>query len=355
LIISDLFIEFNSSHFMQLNPIFILLAFLLSSCARIDQHSSKKTFHQQVDSILTESKFNGLVLIAKSDSTVYAKTWGYADLEEKKPLKWENQFVIGSISKQITAVLVLEAVEQNLLDLKNPISTYLPELNAPWKDSITVHQLLTHTHGITALDTALAFQPGEQFQYSQLGYQLLAEILENVRGRSFQNLAQNLFAKHGLNHSFHPNDTSYKAFVKGYEMLENGQFEYQTNSLQNYAAAGSFISTARDLNRWNQLLHSGQLLKKESFERMQTPYATRAHPVFGTVEYGYGLLFAKGEAKYQIGALGYAPGFASALYFYPQSGYSLVVLENTARDLDDFKKTFQAHTSLMDLIKTLHE
>ncbi|MEZ5024468.1 MAG: hypothetical protein R2728_14665 [Chitinophagales bacterium] len=70
-------------------------------------------------------------------------------------------------------------------------------------------------------------------------------------------------------------------------------------------------------------------------------------------KYGYGLLFKDGEQDIEIGALGYAPGFVSACYFYPQTSISLVILENTAKELDDLKLTFKVHTEIMNLIKKL--
>lgn len=127
--------------------------------------------------------------------------------------------------------------------------------------------------------------------------------------------------------------------------------EYVTNSLSNYAAAGSFISNAEDLNRWNILLYSGKLVKTQTMKLMETRYATRNHPIFDHIEYGYGLLFKERENKIEIGALGYAPGFVSACYHYPQTGINLIVLENTARDLDHFKETFKVHIALMKLVK----
>ena len=84
---------------------------------------------------------------------------------------------------------------------------------------------------------------------------------------------------------------------------------------------------------------------------MKARYATRIHPIFETVEYGYGLLFKDGEQDIQIGALGYAPGFVSACYYYPQTGLNLVILGNTATNLNDFQKTFLVHTKIMELLK----
>lgn len=124
--------------------------------------------------------------------------------------------------------------------------------------------------------------------------------------------------------------------------------------MYNYAAAGSLISNAEDLDKWNKFLYSETLVKQGTLVLMKKRYATRIHPIFDTIEYGYGLLFKDGEQNLQIGVLGYGPGFVSACYFYPLSNMSLIVLENTANSLDDFKKTFKVHTEIMELIKNYY-
>ena len=247
--------------------------------------------------------------------------------------------------------MILREYEKGKIGLNDTIDKYLTEINQPWTKLVTIHQLLTHTHGIVDLDKPLEFEQGSQFHYSQLGYELLARILQKVTGKSFQNLSTELFDQYGLKNTFHPNNKAYKNLVKGYEESESGTLEYTENSLDNYVAAGSFISNVQDLKKWNQLLYSNNLVKKETLELMKTKYSTRVHPIFETVEYGYGLLFKDGEQNIQIGALGYAPGFVSACYYYPQTKINLVILENTANNLDDFKKTFIVHTEIMELIK----
>ena len=292
-----------------------------------------------------------MICLSIDSIPLYSKTVGYSDLESKTKIDFNDQFVIGSISKQITAVLILRAYEKGQIGLNDTIGKYLTDINQSWVKEVTIHQLLTHTHGITNLDAPLEFTPGTQFHYSQLGYELLAQILEKVTGERFKNLSTELFDQYGLKNTFHPENTAYKHLVKGYEENESGTLEITENSLYNYAAAGSFISNATDLSKWNQLLYSEKLVKKETLELMRTKYATRIHPIFETVAYGYGLLFNAGEQDIQIGALGYAPGFVSACYYYPQTNMNLVILQNTANDLDDFKKTFIVHTEIMELIR----
>lgn len=303
-----------------------------------------------IDSIIHQNNFNGVILITQDSSIVYNKAFGYSDLESKTKLKQGDQFVIGSISKQITAAMILREFEKGHLSLEDKIGQYLPEIDQSWAQEITIHQLLTHTHGIVDTEQQLAFEPGTQFSYSQLGYGLLSQILEKITGKSFEEISMELFEELELENTFHPENKRYQHLVKGYEESEDGQLEFATNSLRNYVAAGSFISNARDLQKWNVLLHSGKIVQPATLELMKTRYATRIHPIFDQIEYGYGLLFKDGESEKQIGAFGYAPGFVSASYYYPETGMNLIVLENTAKQLHDFSITFQTATTLMELI-----
>lgn len=333
--------------------VLILGIFIFAACKTTGKKDSDYygELKLKIDSIIVENNFNGVVLLTKDTAKIYSKAIGYSDLEQKTSIKINDQFVIGSISKQITAVLVLREYEKGKIVLEDKINQYLSEINQPWSKEVTIHQLLTHTHGIVDFDKPLEFKQGTRFHYSQIGYELLATILERVTAKTFKDLSTELFDQYKLENTFHPDNKAYKNLVSGYEANENGILKYCSNSLYNYAPAGSFISNAHDLNKWNQLLHSGKLVRKETLELMKTKYATRIHPIFDTVEYGYGLLFKDGEENIQIGALGYAPGFVSACYFYPHTNMNLIVLENTANDLDDFKKTFKVHTEIMELIK----
>lgn len=326
-----------------------LLVISLVSC----QNKNDEYVHLnlKLDSIVNHSDFNGVVLVSKDSTIIYKNTFGFSDLEQKTPLNSDDQFVIGSISKQITAALILRAVEKQNLKLTDTLNKYLTEIDQPWSKEVIIHQLLTHTHGITDLTEPTAFEVGSQFKYSQLGYELLAQVLEKVTKKSFRELSTDLFLKLGLKNTFHPDDKNYKNLVKGYVEDDNGTLQFSTNSLYNFVPAGSFISNAEDLFKWNKLLHSGKIVKMETLELMKVNYATRIHPIFETVQYGYGLLFKEDEANKEIGALGYAPGFVSASYYYPKTKMNIVVLENTAHDLNNFKNTFQVHTDIMELIK----
>jgi CubicO group peptidase (beta-lactamase class C family) len=324
---------------------------------------SISTFGQQnnidirIDSLIssiTTKPFNGIILISENGKTKYSKLFGYSNIDKKEPLKLNDQFVIGSISKQFTAVLVLQEFDKGNIDLFVPIHKYLPELTQSWADTVTVHHLLTHMHGISQLDKPTSFKVGSQYAYSQIGYDLLAKIIERTSGKTFEELSSVLFKKCGMEYTFHPKIKKYNNLVNGYSENENGEIVLETKTFQNYVAAGSFISTVGDLKIWNNLFYSGKLLKKETMKMVKTKQegAVRNHPIFGITEYGYGITVNTNENIIQYGQTGYAPGFISMNFYFPNTKTSLIVLENIAYDTDDLKKTFFYHTEILKFLRT---
>ncbi len=316
----------------------------------------EEIFDKQIDSIVstkTTKPFNGVILVSHNGQTEYLQVFGYSDIENKEPLKLNSQFVIGSISKQFTAVLILREFDKGNIDLFTPIKKYLPELTQGWADTVTIHHLLTHMHGITQLNNPTTFKVGTQYSYSQIGYDLLAKIIERTSGKSFAELSKNLFKKCGMKNTFHPDFKEYNNLVKGYTETENSKINFETETFQNYVAAGSFISTAEDLNIWNKMFYGGKLLKSNTLKMVETKQngAVRNHPIFGFTEYGYGITVDTKENILQFGQTGFAPGFVSMNFYFPKTKTSVIVLENVAYDTDDFKKTFYYHTEILKITR----
>ena len=261
--------------------------------------------------------------------------------------------MIGSISKQFTAVLVLREFDKRSIDLFVPIRQYLPELTQSWADTVTIHHLLTHMHGITRLDKPTTFKVGTQYSYSQIGYDLLSKIVEKTSGKSFAELSKNLFEECGMKNTFHPDVKGYNNLAKGYTENENSKIEFETETFKNYVAAGSFISTVEDLNIWNSYFYSGKLLKRKTMKMVETKQngAVRDHPIFGITEYGYGITVDTKENILQFGQTGFAPGFISMNFYFPKTKTSVIVLENVAYETDDLKKTFYYHTEILKIIR----
>jgi CubicO group peptidase (beta-lactamase class C family) len=276
---------------------------------------------------------------------------GYSNIEKEIELELDAQFVIGSISKQITAVLILREFENKTLELNSPISDFLKDIDQLWADSVTIHHLLTHTHGIISVEEPLAFPLGSKFQYSQLGYQLLGEILESINETSFSELSSDFFKLLDLQNTCHPEKRLDNKLVTCYTQSTDSSINIETASFRNYVPAGSFISTASDLAKWNQLLYNGSLLESSTLALMTKYQSTRQHPIFGEIDYGYGLTFKKGESSSQIGALGFAPGFVSSNFYFPKDKRTVVILENIVYGLPNFQKVFDDHVNLLKAIK----
>ncbi|MDR7210049.1 serine hydrolase domain-containing protein [Flavobacterium piscis] len=337
---------------MKKTILFLLLFYKITATT----YAQKIAFEKQIDSLIsvkTAKPFNGIIFISQKGKTKYSKTQGYSDLNKKTLLNLTDQFVIGSISKQFTAVLVLREFDKGRLELFIPIHKYLPELKQNWADTVTIHQLLTHTHGIVQLDKPTIFKPGTQYSYSQIGYDLLAQIIEKTSGKSFVELSTDLFTKCRMDYTFHPDFKNYKNLVKGYTETENGKIEFENKSFQNYVAAGSFISNCKDLNLWNREFYGGKLLKKETIKTLETKQknAVRNHPVFGITAYGYGITIDQKEEILQFGQTGYSSGFISMSYYFPKTKTSVIVLENIAYDTNEIKKTFYYHTEILKIIR----
>ncbi len=336
-------------------PLLLAISFVCLSCNQSKSESGSLTM--TIDSLLVSGEakpFNGIILIAKAGKTEYLRMMGHADPDKKTtPFKTNDQFVVGSVSKQFTAAVVLREYDSGRLDLQRPIGSYLPNLPASWADTITTHHLITHTHGIVSLDKPTLFPAGTQYDYSQIGFDLLAQIAEKTSGKSFIELTDELFKECSMPNTFHPEKKDYHNLVKGYEETEEGTLEYTDKSLDQYPAAGAFISSAEDLAVWNQLFFEGKLFNVNIFTQMTTKQenAIRNHPIFGITYYGYGITVDDEDDVIQWGQTGYAPGFASLNFYFPQSKRSVIVLENVIFNTDDTKKTFYYHAQILKLVR----
>ena len=310
-----------------------------------------------IDSLLntkTKNKtpFNGTILVSQNGRKIYSKVFGFSDFEKKTVLLPNDQYVIGAISTQVTAVLILQEVEKGHILLQKPIRTYLPDLSEKWADTVTVHQLLTHTHGIVDLTQPLAFRPGYDFQYSELGYDLLTKILEAVTNKTFANLSAELFEKCNMRSTFHPDLHKHKNLVKSYTVQPDGKLLADPKREDDYMTTGGFISTVNDLLTWNNYLYGGKLFTDSNNNKlMTTGYAIMKHPVMGKVDYGYGLTISTKDDYLKFGQTGFFSGYVSLNYYFPATKTTVIVLSNVARDTESPTSIFLVHTQILDILK----
>lgn len=309
---------------------FLFLIFIVS-CNSTAQ--KKDDYKKSIDSIIQNSnpQFSGVVLISQNGKTLYSKVKGFANFETKKPLKIDTQFEIMSNSKLIAAVLLLLEVEKGKVDLNAPIKKYLPELNQTWADSVTVHQLLNHSHGIVDLQKPLAFKPGTDFKYGNLSFNLIGKIVAFSSKKSYREVAESLFKKLKMNQTFCYSKDKEQNLAKG-NFYINNQFEPNNSRQINDESLGGdgIISTVSDLAVWNNNLHKGKILKPETYQLLIKNTILSQHNFFGKEKdgYGYGIRTIEKESVKYLGHTGLGDGFSSVNLYFPESDVSLIVLEN---------------------------
>lgn len=338
--------------------IFSLLTMLFIVIAEHFAFGQSSDLAAKIDSLLKLTNprpFNGVVIVAQESKTIYSKNIGLADIKQKTPLQLNDQFIIGSISKQVTAVLLLRELDKDRLSLQQSIRTYLPELEQSWADSVSLHQVLNHSSGIVNLDQPLAFRPGTQFSYSPiLGYQLLAKIIEKTSGKAYATLADELFSQCQMKNTTIPKFYDQGRIVNSYSEEREGKLlkeDYDIKALESLTPSGGVISTAWDLVLWNACLHQDKLLKEASYQLMTSISIDRPHARWGKVGYGYGIQIDGQNKLLEYSHSGALVGFISTMIYYPAPQISIVLLENIAPDFEDMKHAFFFHDALRELVK----
>jgi CubicO group peptidase (beta-lactamase class C family) len=281
-------------------------------------------------------------------------TYGRADIAAELPVEPDTLFEIGSIGKAFTALVILQLVEEGRLDLDAPVSDVLPWWDVPVVGrQITVHDLLTHTAGITtgiegtpeAVHQVWALRhlrpgspPGERFHYSNVGYKALGLVIEEIDGRRYPDavrarilepLAMTATAAE-ITHDLRPR------LAVGYEYLHDDRLGYPGRPIapaawvETATADGSIASTAEDMMAFARMLllrgegPRGRLVSEGSFARMAGPH------IWPSAEagYGYGLATRVVDGRTYIGHGGGMIGYLAGLQLDPAAGVAAVVLEN---------------------------
>ncbi|MDQ3070791.1 MAG: beta-lactamase family protein [Acidobacteriota bacterium] len=270
--------------------------------------------------------FNGVAILAEGDRTLSIVVSGYADRAEGRPLTASARFVIGSLSKQITAAIVMREVEAGRLALTGD-----------------VRGLLSHTSTGT-------------FAYSNVGYNTLGQMAERASGRRFSALAAELFTRCGMHETTAAGAGAVQDEAVGYDEMTDGSLAPVNEAVTPASVpSGGIVSTAPDLIRWNACLHEGRAVTPASYAEMTRASASRPQR-WGQVDYGFGIQVSgcggRGSGgppcttEYSHG--GYVPGYIATLLYYPATKRSLVVLENTSWDAGNMTRAFAPHDAFRD-------
>ncbi len=342
---------------------YVFLAALLLSSSVLAALPAEE-LGKKIDAVLSRTAphpFSGGVLITQGAQAVYARTLGQQrDTAARNP-EPDSQFLIGSISQQMTAALVLREADAKHLDLNLPIKRYLPELRDSWAYEVTTAQLLNHTSGIVELGKPLNSAPGTTFAYSNLDYFLLGMLVERVSGTPFTTLAESMFKTCKMVDTMMPPSETIAnlqrrlpRLVTGYNEQADGTFRIeQGKRLAEHNAENGAISTLADLALWDHCLHGGSVLSYSAYQAMTTPSVNaQRRQSWGTLGYGYGIQVLNADGIQEMSHNGYVGGYMATLLYYPKEKVSVVIFENTAWLQADMGRAFALHDQVRAVVRS---
>ena len=307
----------------------IAKAILCILCINILSACSQKTEDPTITKIknyLEQSEKKGLtgaLLIAKEGKVLLNEGFGYSDKSKKIKNTPTTVFDVGSVSKQFTAAAILKLEEQGKLKVEDLISTYFKDVPKD-KQTITIHQLLTHTAGFIhdvgesdfdmipineyfkrVLKSKLLFKPGEKHEYTNVGYSVLARIIELVSGRSYESyLQENLFKPSGMKYTGYliPNWRDMNiANGYSYNIIDKGTSidKHKKNGGVSWCLKGNggIQSTQEDMYKWYQALNSNSILSKASVTKLTTPYVLEYEGETSYYAYGWAIFNTSRKTK----------------------------------------------------------
>lgn len=331
---------------------------------------SLKPFIQELDKVATEAvapaeTASFTIGLVDKNGLIWTKSYGYADVSKKQPPNADTVYRIGSITKQFTALMLLQLVHEGKVHFSDPVEKYFPEISLvkdrfPYAQPITLLQLATHTAGlgrepedtdtyvkgpvsewektlIAALPhTKYIFEPGTHFSYSNIGYAILGATLARAAHQSYTDyVKQKILIPLGMTHSdFEATPAIREHLAVGY-LKENGKLD-STVPEQEHAGRGYKVP--------NGALYTtvGDLARFEVFEMMNGPDAVlskdelkqnynRVVIANSGLNAGYGIGFSATRVGDHVflGHAGGVAGYAADADFEPAAQLGIVILHNS--------------------------
>ncbi len=293
------------------------------------------------------------VAVVVNDQLVWSDGFGFADLEAGDRATGSTIYRIGSVSKPVVGTALMQLVEQGLVDLDAGLQSYIPEF-PPKRWPVTVRHLVTHTSGIRHYrgdeflslrryddlvepmkifaDDPLLFEPGARYSYSTYGFNLVANVVENVSGLPIEEyMRKHVYEPAWMNSTGLEDWTALQAGRAKWYSTRDGEWVNEPYvDLSNKYAGGGITSTVEDLCRLHIAYARGHLLRSRTIEQMYTP-----QPLADGSIGGYGLSWRVGELELPDGTSartvqhsGGSVGANTLFIRFPDHGFAVAVVAN---------------------------
>jgi len=316
------------------------------------------TVKQKLDDLLSAfaavNLFNGSAFVAQNGQILLSKGYGFADYVTGKRNTDKSMFRIYSITKPITATVILKLIQEKKLSLDDKLSKFYPGL--PSADSISVKNLLTHTSGIYGFNndgsmpydseenmiaflekTPLQFPAGTAWRYSNTGYFLLGFIIQKITDMKYEAVVDKYIFKplqmssSGFNYAALSSENK----TTGYTFLYKDSVRVSgIHDEKELFSSGAMYATTADLYKYHLAMQNHIIINKELTEQAYTPFKKN---------YGYGWIVDSLPGKRLIHHSGGAMGFRSELMRVDNDNICIVLLSNCENsDLEFLKKNILA-------------
>lgn len=328
------------------------------SFSSVSNRIDKEVLSQKIDSLMAievgENQAGGAIGIVSGSEVLFKSAYGLMNMEQKHLIDENTRFDIASVSKQFTAYAILKLEQDGKLNLDNPIRNYLPQL-PDYKEVITISHLLQHTSGIPSTDVLrifadlpldapwnqadeidlimkypkLNFVPNTKYNYSNGGYSLLAQLIEQVSGMSYSDyLKKNVFTPLSMNATFvyDGSANNLSTTAKGYKK-ENDSYSALKSSEDISYGAGNIYSSIADMIKWGQNILAPKFGVDNYLHRIARPYNTLSNG--DTIAYTYGFNTLNRKGVKMVEHSGGNLGFRSQFMIFPDEDLLIILLLNT--------------------------
>jgi D-alanyl-D-alanine carboxypeptidase len=353
----------HNCYFMRI----LLIALMTQTSLPMQGQQTTAARWHQVDSLFRTIYKNDepgvSIAIGEQEKVMFKNSYGIADMETRQKTSSSTKFNIGSLTKQFTAMAILQLAEKKKISLDDKLSKFFPEVNERIAEAITVRQLLTHSSGLVEhydlTDTAnmrhahnadvlkaiknvdsTYFSPGSDYRYSNTAYCLLALIVERVSSMSYSAyLKMNILQPLGMTNTTVWNENEKIANkATGYEYDDSTRTFKRSDADENIFFStegdGGIYTSIDDYLKWLNALQTAKVVSRANINLARSPHFTINKEQ--KLSYGYGWFVDESSAPRIVYHTGSNGGFRAFTYTIPDEGYMIVIFSNrTGVDLQN--------------------
>lgn len=333
--------------------IFIIISFNMSDVYAENNNLDYETISKELELEVKRNHIPGMsIVVVNPNEVLFSKTYGNCK-------SIDTPFIIGSMSKSFTAISIMKLVEENKIDINQPISTYIDTSiyfkNKTDGDKITVKQLLNQNSGIGTyqkLGNLKITKNYGKYEYANSNYNLLGKIIESVSNENYSDyVTKNIFEPLGMKHtSATLEGSNNNGLIKGYRNYFGipiaGAPNYPIENSWIQVPAGFISSSANDMGKYLQMyLNNGLgIISEDSINKMFYDYIPQDD--IDRDYYGMGWVYTKYYSKPVLTHSGLVENYTSKMFIIPESNIGIVVLVN----MNDYLVT---NNLLEDIVKPL--